>query len=216
MTNNGLDDLRVVRSDELSADQQDQVVGIYAQAFPPELRVPFAELANPGPAGLMHVAIEGSEPVGFAASMLLGHTGWIFLRYYGISATRRRRGVGRRFWPLLLTALDCAGWPDRVVFEVEDPGQAGPDEAEKGVRDARIAFWERCGARLLPVDGYVMPDLAGLSAPEPMRLMAYDAATGGQLPPGQVADLVAALYSCRYGLAGDHPMVLAALTSIER
>jgi GNAT superfamily N-acetyltransferase len=216
MSNNGPDDLRVIGSAELSADQQDQVVDIYAQAFPPELRVPFAELANPGPAGLMHLALDGSEPVGFAASMLLGDTGWTFLRYYAISATRRGRGVGRRFWPLLLTALESEAWPVRVVFEVEDPGQAGADPAEKGVRDARIAFWERCGARLLPVDAYVMPDLVGLAAPEPMRLMAYDAATGGQLVPGQVADLVAALYSCRYGLASDHPMVLAALASVKK
>jgi hypothetical protein len=214
MSGNRLGDVRVVRSDELSVDQRQQVADIYAQAFPPELRVPFAELASPGPAGLMHVAIEGSEPVGFAASMLLGDTGWTFLRYYGISATRRRRGVGLRFWPLLLTALGYADWPARIVFEVEDPRQAVADPPERGVRDARIAFWERCGARLLPVDGYVMPDLAGLAAPEPMRLMAYDPATGGQLPPGQVTDLVAALYSCRYGLAGDDPMVLAALASI--
>jgi hypothetical protein len=216
MSSNGLDDLRVARSEELTFDQQEQVAEIYAQAFPPELRVPFAELATPGSARLMHVAVDGSGPVGFAATMLLGETGWIFLRYYGISASRRRHGLGLRFWPLLLTALESAGWPARIVFEVEDPRQAGADLAEKRVRDARIAFWERCGARLLPVDGYVMPDLAGLAAPEPMRLMAYEAPSGGQLPPGQVAHLVAALYSCRYGLASDDPMVLAALGSIGR
>jgi hypothetical protein len=214
MSDSGPDDLRVISSADLTLDQRDQVVGMYAQAFPPELRVPFAELAAPGPAGLMHVAVDRSEPVGFAASMLLGHTGWIFLRYYGISGARRRQGLGRRFWPLLLTALESAGWPARVVFEVEDPRQAAADATEKGVRDARIAFWERCGARLLPVDAYVMPDLVGLAAPEPMLLMAYDAGSGGQLPHGQVAGLVAALYRCRYGLDRDDPMVVTALGSI--
>jgi hypothetical protein len=216
MTASELDDLRVVRSDELTPDQQDQVAGIYAQAFPPELRVSFAELVAPSPTGLMLVAVDGSEPVGFAASMLIGQTGWTFLRYYAISAARRRRGVGLRFWRLLLTDLESAGGPARIVFEVEDPLQAAADPAERSVRDARIAFWERCGARLLPVDGYVMPDLAGLSAPEPMRLMAYDADTGGQLAPDRVAELVAALYSCRYGLDAADPMVLAALGSIRR
>ncbi len=214
MSNSPLYDLRVLRSDELTLDQQNQVAVIYAQAFPPELRVPLAELAAPGAAALMHVAVVGHEPVGFAASMLLGSTGWTFLRYYGVSSTRRRQGVGQRFWPLLLTAMESAGWPARIVFEVEDPRQAAADPAEKGVRDARIGFWERCGARLLPVDGYVMPDLAGLAAPEPMRLMTYEAGSGSRLRPGQVASLVAALYSCRYGLDGDDPMVLAALRSI--
>ncbi len=214
MTSRRPDDLRVVNCDELALDQQAQVVDIYAQAFPPELRVPFAELAKPGPGGLLHVAVDGSEPVGFAANMLLGQTGWTFLRYYGISAARRGRGVGQRFWPLLLAALEYAGFPTRIVFEVEDPRDAAADPAEEAVRVARIIFWERCGARLLPVDGYVMPDLAGLAAPEPMRLMAYDAASGSNLPPGLVADLVAALYTCRYGLDGNDPMVLAALGSI--
>jgi Acetyltransferase (GNAT) family len=216
VTTSRLDDLRVVRCDELTPDQQDQVISIYAQAFAPELRVPFAELAAPGPAGLMHVAVDGSEPVGFAANMLLGQTGWTFLRYYGVSATRRRHGIGRRFWPLLLTALEAASFPVRIVFEVEDPREAAADLAEKGVRDARIAFWERCGARLLPVDGYVMPDLVGLAAPEPMRLMTYDTAAGGQLLAGQIAGLVTALYSCRYGLDDHDPMVLAALRSIGK
>jgi hypothetical protein len=216
MSTSRLDDLRVVRCDQLTLDQQDQVINIYAQAFPPELRVPFAELATPGPASLLHVAVDGSEPVGFAANMLLGQTGWTFLRYYGVSATRRRHGIGRRFWPLLLTALAAAGFPVRIVFEVEDPREAAADPTEKGVRDARIAFWERCGARLLPVDGYVMPDLVGLATPEPMRLIAYDPATGGQFLAGQVADLVTALYSCRYGLHDHDPMVLAALGSIGK
>jgi hypothetical protein len=216
MSDTRLADLRVITSGELDRDQQDQVAEIYAHAFPPELRVPFAELATPGPSRVMHVAVGGSEPIGFAASMLLGQTGWTFLRYYCISATHQRHGAGLHFWRLLLTALDAAGWPTRIVFEVEDPRHAARDPAEKTVREARIAFWERCGARLLAVDGYVMPDLAGLSAPEPMRLMAYDAASGGHLPPGQVSGLVAALYSCRYGLDGDDPMVLAALGSIAQ
>jgi hypothetical protein len=216
MSSNVPDGLRVVRIDELTHDQRDRVAAIYAQSFPAELRVPFAELATVGPTCLMHAALAGSDPVGFAASMRLDQTGWTFLRYYGVSAASRRHGVGLRFWRLLLTALDSADWPVRLVFEVEDPRLAATDPAEKTVREARIAFWERCGARLLPIDGYVMPDLAGLAAPEPMRLMAYDAAGVDQLPAGQVSDLVAALYSCRYGLDGDNPMVLAALRSIAR
>lgn len=214
MTNGRPEDLRVVKSGELTLDQQHRVADIYAQAFPPELRVPFAELANPGPDGIMHIAVDGFEPVGFAASMLLGAMGWTFLRYYGIAAARRRHGIGRRFWPLLLSALQSGGWPVQVVFEVEDPRHAAPDPAEKAVREARIAFWERCGARLLPVHAYVMPDLTGLAGPEPMRLMTYEAASAGQLSPGQVADLVAGLYARRYGLDGNDPMVLAALGSI--
>lgn len=215
MTASRPEGLLVLAAGRLTRRQLDQVIDVYEQAFPPELRVPFTELAAPGPGGLMLVAVDGTEPVGFAASLLLGQTGWTFLRYYGISGNRRRQGLGLRFWRLLVPAMAAAGWPTQIVFEVEDPRHAEGNAAEQPVRDGRIAFWERCGARLLDVEGYVMPDLTGLAAPEHMRLMAYDPG-GADLRPGQVADLVTALYSYRYGLSSDDPMVAAALASITR
>lgn len=213
MTRSRSDRLRVLRSDELTRRQLDRVAEVYEQAFPPELRVPFAELATPSAVDMMLVALDGDEPVGFAATMRLGESGWTFLRYYGISVSRRQQGLGLRFWRLLLPAVAAAGWPTEVLFEVEDPRHAEDDAPEQSVRHARIAFWQACGARLLGIDGYVMPDLTGLASPEPMRLMAYHAASG-DLQPDQVTGLVRALYSCRYGLGSDHPMVAAAVASV--
>jgi hypothetical protein len=189
---------------------------MYQQAFPPHLRVPFDELSAPGPVDLMLVATEGAEPVGFAAMMLLDRHGWTFLRYYGVAAGRRRGGLGLRFWQQLPAAVTKAGWPARVVFEVEDPREVAADRAEQQVRQGRIAFWQRCGARLLAIGGYVMPDITGLAAHEPMQLMAYDPAGPAELPPDELAALVTALYSLRYGLGPDEPLVAAALASISR
>ena len=130
--------LRVLRSAELTRRQLDQVVGVYEQAFPPPLRVPFADLASPSPADLMLVAVDRGEPVGLAANMLLGQSGWTFLRYYGISASRQRQGIGLRFWRLLLPALTAAGCPTQIVFEVEDPRHAARDTAAERVRRVRV------------------------------------------------------------------------------
>jgi hypothetical protein len=208
------DDLLVRRAGELTADQLDQVRQIYLEAFPPELRVPFAELAVVTPTDLMLAAVDGTEPVGFAANMLLGDSGWTFLRYYAVAGRRRRTGTGMRFWTLVRPALTAAGWPGRLVFEVEDPAQPGCEPAEQEVRRGRIAFWQRCGARLLDVTGYVMPDLTGFSAPEPMRLMACDDAGPGALSLAEVAGLVTSLYTSRYGLRPGDPLVAGALASI--
>ncbi len=208
------EELRVLHSAELTRRQLDRVLGVYEQAFPSELRVPFADLATPSPADLMLVAVDRGGPVGFAANMLLGQSGWTFLRYYGISASRRRQGIGLRFWRLLLPALTAAGWPTQIVFEVEHPRHAAGDTAEERIRRGRIAFWRSCGARLLDVSGYVMPELTGQAVPEPMLLMAYTA-DGGELSPDAVAGLVTTLYSRRYGLEAQHPMVAAAVASIS-
>jgi hypothetical protein len=210
------DGLAVVAPAALSPRQLDQAERVYLGAFPPRLRVPFASLAACGPADLTLVAVAGVTPVGFAVVQRLADTGWTFLRYYCVAADRRRSGLGLRFWRLLRPALDRAGWPARIAFEVEDPQEAAGDPVEYQVRAGRIAFWQACGANLLPVSGYVMPDLTGLAAPEPMLLMAVDAPGAAGLPPGQVAGLVTAIYTCRYGLATDHPLVTAALASVAR
>lgn len=214
MTANPAASRHIQWSAELTPGQLAQAEVCYEHAFPPHLRVPFAELATPSPIDRMLVGLEGAEPVGFAAMMLLDGHGWTFLRYYGVAAGRRRAGVGQWLWQQLPAAVLAAGWPARIVFEVEDPRDAADDPAEQSVRVGRIAFWERCGARLLAVDGYVMPDLAGLAAPEPMRLMAFDAAGSPQLPPAELAALVTAIYTKRYQLAADDPLVVSALASI--
>lgn len=209
-------DLRVARVAELSAGQVAGVSDIYRQAFPPQLRVPFAGLAAGGPGELFLAGLDGEVPVAFAAFMRLDKHGWVFLRYFGVAADRRRQGAGRRFWNLLRAALRTAGWPDRIVFEVEDPDHAqGADE--RRVCRGRIGFWRTCGCILLPIRGYVMPDISGLAGPEPMLLMATGEEAGGPaLQAGELAQVVLAIYEGRYGLEPSHPLVVSALDEVSR
>jgi len=205
-------EFRVEHAGELTGRQLASVREIYHQAFAANHRVPFAELAATGPADMLVAAVEGDEPVGFAALRLLGAAGWTFLRYYGIASARRGTGLGKRFWRLLVPSVEAAGWPARIVFEVEDPEYV----AGHGLREvaaARIAFWARCGCQLLPVTDYVMPDFTGRASPEPMLLMACDPAVA-TIPGGDVADVVLAVYSGRYQLGPEHPVVVAALSSL--
>ncbi len=204
---------RAVAAESLTAGQRDQAREVYHQAFPPHLRVPFDELARGGPADLMLAGLEGTEPVALAVMMMLRRARWTFLRYYAVASARRREGLGRGFWQALHPALAQAGWPGRIVFEVEDPRDATADDTEHRIRTGRIAFWQDCGARLLPVGGYVMPDFTGLAGPERMRLMAYDPA--GPVPADRLTGLVAALYAERYGLGAADPLVAAALATIS-
>jgi hypothetical protein len=205
--------LRAVAAESLTAGQRDQAREVYHQAFPPHLRVPFEELARAGPDDLMLAGLDGAEPVALAAMMMLRRARWTFLRYYAVASARRRAGLGRGFWQALHPALAQAGWPARIVFEVEDPRDATEGETEHRVRTGRIDFWRDCGARLLPVGSYVMPDFSGLAGPERMRLMAYN--PDGPVPADRLAGLVTALYAERYGLGANDPLVAAALASIS-
>lgn len=197
----------------ISENQLARVQAIYSEAFTSELRVPFSELTAPGGADQTFVALENVEPVGLAALRLLGSVRWSFLRYFAIAEDRRSQGVGRQFWGLVGALLRDAHWPERVVFEVEDPADAEA-EAEGLIRERRINFWTACGARLLPAPGYVLPDYTGTGPTEPMLLMAGGPA---ELPPvkGDVLRrLVLAIYTDRYGLSPTDPLVSQALASI--
>jgi GNAT superfamily N-acetyltransferase len=200
-------DIAALRGEVLAA-----VEAIYADAFAPGLRVPFTDLTRPGATDQTFVAMAGPVPVGFAAVRLLGSVGWSFLRYFAIAGDRRSWGLGRWFWQLLPPALRDRAWPTSIVFEVEEPGEAAGDVAERVLRERRIRFWVACGARPLPVAGYVLPDYTGSGTSEPMLLMA---AAGAPVIHGErLRTLVLAIYTDRYGLAPDDPLVSRALASI--
>jgi hypothetical protein len=203
-----------VRPSACLDDRQLEVVGaIYADAFPDHLRVPFSQLAETGRHDQLYIGLDGDAPVGFAAVRLLDPAGWVFLRYFAIAAGRRRERCGQQLWQLLRESVAREGWPERICFEVEDPAQASGDEAERLVRAGRVAFWQSCGTVVLPVPGYVMPDITGSAEPEPMLLMAP--AGGAEFSAGQLTELVLAIYTGRYGLRPDDTLVRLAVESIQ-
>src|SRR5215472_2199599 len=199
---------------ELIRNQLGQLELAYAQAFPASLRVPLPELAAPSPQDQLLAGLAGDEVTGFAALRLLDTVGWVFLRYYAVATNRRRQRLGLRFWQLLSPWLAATGWPTRIAFEVEDPAEARGDPAEQDVRRGRIAFWESCGAVILPVQRYVMPALTPLGAAEPMILMAAGSADHLRSGATALAELVRAIYVEHYRLEPGHLMLAAALDSI--
>lgn len=198
----------------LSRAQLARVRSIYAEAFSPELRVPFGELTTDPDIDRTLVALDGPEAVGFAALRLLGSVRWSFLRYFAIEAGRRSQGAGRQFWRLLPDSLRAAAWPARVIFEVEVPAEAAGDPAEYAIRQRRIRFWTDCGARLLPVPEYTLPDYTGAGMTEPMLLMAGGPDAAPAIEGDELRSLVRAIYSDRYGLPVTHPLVARALASL--
>lgn len=207
-------DVVVERVEALDPEQLIGVRMIYEEAFSPALRVPFGELTRPGEADQTFVVMDGRAPAGVAALRLLRSADWSFLRYFAITGNRRSQGLGHQFWQLLHRSLRAQDWPVRIIFEVEDPSETNGDEAERVIRQRRINFWTKCGARLLPVSGYVLPDYTASGTTEAMLLMA---ATPAAVPPvhgNQLRTLVLAIYADRYDLPPDDPLVAQALASI--
>jgi GNAT superfamily N-acetyltransferase len=184
---------------------------IYEDGFPHHLRADFATLTDerePGEAAL--ALVHDGEPHGFAMLRQLGRTGWVFLRYFVVDQQVRGRGLGGIMWRQLTSRLGADGCT-LLVFDVEDPAEPGCSEAESQLRSRRISFYQRLGARLLPVLGYRTPH-GTASAPEwaPMLLLAAPVAAGLPAPgAGEAPAIVSAVYEHRWRLDPGHPQVAA-------
>lgn len=188
--------MTLVSAATLSDAELGAVRTIYESAFPEELTVPFADLL----ADRLLVRVEADGPTGFALVRDLGPTGWTFLRYYAVG--RRGRGIGSLMWASL-TALLATEGRSRLIWDVEDPDEAGlsPELVEEHRR--RIVFYERLGGRLLPVRDYLPPHDDG-HAPA-LRLMDQPLASDAADVP--LRALVEGVYDRRYGVPADSPVV---------
>lgn len=191
---------------EVSAEQLERVRAIYAEAFPPELSADFDSLL--ADRLVVRVAEDGT-PEGLAVLRPLGGTGWVFLRYYAVGV--RGGGVGTAMLGELADLLGAEGHR-LLVWDVEDPDEAGLSEAHVVEHRRRIAFYERAGGVLLPVTDYAPPHGEDLDGHVPhLRLMCLPLAGAG-LPPTR--EVLLAAMTLRYDLDPQHPAVLRALASI--
>jgi hypothetical protein len=195
--------MELIEARSLSGAQLAATEAIYLASFPAALRAPFVELL----ADDLLVLVDGGRPAGFAVSRRLGPTGWVFLRYFAV--LERGGGTGSQLW-----RLACAHWAaagiTQVLLDVEDPDEPGIDTDEETLRRRRIVFYERLGARLLPVRDYYPPQPGG--HPHPLRLIA--APTTSDVATAAVRDLVLAVYRYRYELDADDPVVRRTVGSI--
>ena len=178
---------------------------IYEEGFPPYQRADFAEVTERGRADEFALALVRGQPCGFAMLRSLGDTGWVYQRYFVVDRRQRGQGLGGVLWDQLTARLRTAGFT-LLVFDVDDPAEPGQQPAEAAIRSRRISFYERHGARLLPVTGYRTPHVAPPAGDpdwEPMLLMA--ASLDGDSAGPRTRDVVDAVYRYRWQLDPGDP-----------
>ncbi|WP_232676871.1 GNAT family N-acetyltransferase [Nocardioides sp. R-C-SC26] len=197
--------MRLVDSSALDESQLSSVQSIYLDAFPESLRVPFEDLL----VDRLLVLLHDGRPVGFALVRALGPTSWMFLRYYAVGP--KGGGLGTTMWRELTDRLAAEG-TTRLVWDVEDPDEPGIDTHEAEVHRRRIGFYERLGARLLPVRGYAPPHDGEIGAP-PLLLMdqRLDASNAFADAEPDLQAIVTGVYLWRYGVPASDALVVDTL-----
>ena len=203
----------VVPLDEMPEGAQAVVQAIYEEAFPVRQRVPFEELVEGARSGdeLALVGLENGRPIGLAFLSRLESARHLFLEYFAVASDLRGAGHGASLWTALRQQLAARELGLPIVLEVEDPAEKQIDAAEAAHRARRVRFWEKAGAIVLPVDGYVIPDVGG-DGSEPMRLMWMPGRPDDEHPRDErLLKLILALYEAGYGLDHDDVLVQRAL-----
>jgi GNAT superfamily N-acetyltransferase len=201
--------LEIERLERLPEEAAARVREIYEEAFPIRQRVPFGELREGAATGdeVALVALEAGRPAGLAFLSRLDSVGYLFVEYFAVASDLRGGGRGQALWRAVSEELAAAEGPRPIVLEVEDPAEAQIGELEAAQRARRVRFWEHVGARMLAVDGYVVPNV-GTSGTEPLRLMWIPARPDEPAPTADdLLELVLALYETGYGLDGDHELL---------
>ena len=200
---------QTARLEDLAQEAQERVRAIYEEAFPARQRVAFEEILAAARSGeeIALVGLEDGRPMGHAFLSRLAPAGHLFVEYFAVASDLRGGGRGGGLWTALREELSRCEPGLPIVLEVEDPGEPGIDAAEAQHRARRVRFWEKAGARLLALEGYVIPDVGG-DGTEPMRLMWVPAAPGDDPPrAGRLLGLILALYESGYELGPDHELV---------
>src|SRR5690242_19755869 len=182
---------------------------IYADSFPLRQREPFDALTESIRDGevLAWLKLDNGAPIGIAVVLPFSSVPWDFLEYFAVDGTVRSKGHGSALWTALLDQPEIR----RLIFEVEDPDDAD-DPDERTIRQRRIAFYQRLGAKLVENVEYVVPDVQGTNR-EQLLLMWYDA-DRAELDTQTLAELLEALYREGYGLPPDHKLITAAVHSL--
>lgn len=199
-------------------EQIAQARAIYEASFPPAERVPFADLLASLTSSDAHgwAAADADGVIGFAFTMTLEGTGVELLTYLAVAPMRRNCGIGGALLQTVIGSLRARGDTAGLLWEVEsDDANEDITEAERALRQRRIAFYRRHGAAIVrAAPGYRVPNLAGAGT-IPMKLMWLSLTPPPQeLEGDHLRRCVEAIYRQGYGLPADHPLVREMLAGL--
>lgn len=180
----GVDYLVVTRADDIA----DIVGTVFASSFPAAELATAADLIQGVLEGRVSVlaAREAGQWLGAAVLERFGQ-GTSVLTYLAVAGATRGKGVGHGLLSAV-SAMVARSGGDYFLAEIEPPGST-PERPEHGDPGRRARFYDRAGAKALPIRHWQPPAAPGLPF-IPLTLIALPA--GRPLPASLPADRIIA------------------------
>jgi len=163
------------------------------------------------PAILLAAHGEGDRVSGFALADYFESVDYAYLDFIVTSAERRGRGQGGALYEALREDLIARG-AKGLFFEVPTDDPAQVSSAALKSNKARLAFYERYGARPIVGTLYDQPIRPG-SPPEP-RLLYDPLQNEGSLEADSLRRVIRLILTHRYNYAEDDPYVVKVVDSV--
>lgn len=195
-------------SDSRSMDF-DAAMAIYDAAFPASEKQPVETIRTKLHEGAFRIFVgKDQETVAFIAIFWpFPGEDFVLLNYMAADENHRGAGIASRFLKWICTEHQLGKTP--ILLEVEDPAFGD----NQPVRQRRVAFYQRAGARKLKGVRYILPPLSG-GKPTLMLLMAIHGQPPRSLSGDCVRSLVTSLYVDLYGRAACDPLLARIFASI--
>jgi ribosomal protein S18 acetylase RimI-like enzyme len=185
----------------LEALHSEQLHAIYLDSFPPHERADFLFLLKSIEAGerWLFTAIQGNDVLGFTIIVPSIARGVHLLEYLAVARDARRRGVGGQLLEHVVAIARDARTARGMLIEVEHDEEGNTDE--RVVRQQRIAFYARHGARVVDAAPQYRVPLADRAGTMRMRLLWLPVLTGAAVPRGKaLRECVTGIFTKSYGL----------------
>jgi GNAT superfamily N-acetyltransferase len=197
---------------QVSMGQEDDWKSLYEIAFPDDERMPVQEIRQLLSIGKMqmHKTLnKNNELLGFSLLFLPG-SDFVLLSYIATDPTKRSGGVGSKHLKRLIDMLKQQ-FPSHLglFLEIESTKEAGLDAATMQLRQRRLAFYQRLGAKRL-CKNYIMPTLMPGGKERPGELLWIE--FGSPVDDNGVEHVIRDIYSLAYNLPLTDPSVQQVLS----
>jgi len=194
----------------------EQCRAIYLDSFPSYERVDFATMLHSLAHGKrwLFIAQDGENVVGFAVIVPHVAREIHLLEYLAVARAVRGQGIGGQLLEFVMDTLRAARTARGLVLEVEDDTEG--NAAERVLRQRRMAFYERYGARVIEDTTHYRVPMTDRPGTLRLKLLWLSLVADADVPRGaRLRECVAGILTQSYGLSADDALVQAILSDIQ-
>jgi hypothetical protein len=196
---------------QVSTGQETDWKDLYEAAFPQDERHPVEDLRKSMAAGtvMLHRTMnKAQELLCFSVTNLMSN--FCLLAYLATDSTKRSTGVGSKHMKRLIDDMKQAHPSYLGMFlEIESTKEAGLDAETQKMRNRRLAFYQRLGAKRLHNKSYLMPSYGSAHGKTPPREgeLLWIEFNPACITEAALPAIIEEIFCKAYGLAKNDPLV---------